>query len=343
MAGSLREKVAGFPDKPGIYFFRDAEGKVLYIGKARSLRDRVRSYFLPGPDIKVRNILAETADIDYHPDRFGEGSRLSREQLHPTAPAEVQSQAQGRQELPLSQADRPRGIPGGLHEPQGRARRVPVFRPLLSGRPRARYHPPRQQVLQGPRLRGGRLPGPQAAVPGARPRAVLGALRRTHLRGRLQERRGRRPALSRGTDRGAGPEPEGADAGGGRRTEIRGSRPPEGSPGHPRGPPAEAAGHRRRSRGPGRGGLCEVRGCGGPPCLLHEARQGPGFPRDVRARHGGALRQRYPGRARREVLRRSREAPEDPPALRARRRPAPRGGPGRRKRKKTPAHRPQGG
>ncbi len=65
MTGSLREKVAGFPDKPGIYFFRDAEGQVLYIGKARSLRDRVRSYFLPGPDIKVRNILAETADIDY--------------------------------------------------------------------------------------------------------------------------------------------------------------------------------------------------------------------------------------------------------------------------------------
>ncbi len=65
MTGSLRDKVTGFPDKPGIYFFRDAEGKVLYIGKARSLRDRLRSYFLPGPDIKVRNILGETADIDY--------------------------------------------------------------------------------------------------------------------------------------------------------------------------------------------------------------------------------------------------------------------------------------
>jgi excinuclease ABC subunit C len=65
MTSSLRKKVAGFPEKPGIYFFRDAEGKVLYIGKARSLRDRVRSYFLPGPDIKVRNILGETADIDY--------------------------------------------------------------------------------------------------------------------------------------------------------------------------------------------------------------------------------------------------------------------------------------
>lgn len=33
------------PDSPGIYFFKDAEGKILYIGRATSLRDRVRSYF----------------------------------------------------------------------------------------------------------------------------------------------------------------------------------------------------------------------------------------------------------------------------------------------------------
>ena len=37
----------GLPDTPGVYFFRDAEGNILYIGKATSLRDRVRSYFNP--------------------------------------------------------------------------------------------------------------------------------------------------------------------------------------------------------------------------------------------------------------------------------------------------------
>lgn len=38
---------SGLPDCPGVYFFRDAEGNILYIGKATSLRDRVRSYFNP--------------------------------------------------------------------------------------------------------------------------------------------------------------------------------------------------------------------------------------------------------------------------------------------------------
>jgi excinuclease ABC subunit C len=61
----LKAKAAALPDRPGIYFFKNAAGRVVYIGKARSLRDRVRSYFLPNPDVKVRNVLGETADIDY--------------------------------------------------------------------------------------------------------------------------------------------------------------------------------------------------------------------------------------------------------------------------------------
>ena len=67
MAGTdeLKARAAELPAKPGIYFFKNASGEVVYIGKARSLRDRVRSYFLPNPDFKVRNILRETTDIDF--------------------------------------------------------------------------------------------------------------------------------------------------------------------------------------------------------------------------------------------------------------------------------------
>jgi excinuclease ABC subunit C len=61
----LKQKIKKFPVGPGIYFFKNAQGKVIYIGKARSLKNRVKSYFLPSPDIKVQNILSETDDIDY--------------------------------------------------------------------------------------------------------------------------------------------------------------------------------------------------------------------------------------------------------------------------------------
>jgi excinuclease ABC subunit C len=61
----LKQKISKFPDKPGIYFFKNRQGEVIYIGKARSLRNRVKSYFLPQPDIKVQNILSETDNVDY--------------------------------------------------------------------------------------------------------------------------------------------------------------------------------------------------------------------------------------------------------------------------------------
>ena len=61
----LRSKIARFPKKPGIYFFKNDKNEVIYIGKARSLRERVKSYFLPTSDLKINNILAETKAIDY--------------------------------------------------------------------------------------------------------------------------------------------------------------------------------------------------------------------------------------------------------------------------------------
>jgi excinuclease ABC subunit C len=61
----LKEMARSLPEKPGIYFFLGSQKQVLYIGKARSLSDRVKSYFLPTSDPKVLNILAEALDIDY--------------------------------------------------------------------------------------------------------------------------------------------------------------------------------------------------------------------------------------------------------------------------------------
>lgn len=61
----LKSESKNLPKKPGIYFFKDKGGKVIYIGKARSLKDRVKSYFLPTSDVKIKKILSETEEVDF--------------------------------------------------------------------------------------------------------------------------------------------------------------------------------------------------------------------------------------------------------------------------------------
>src|SRR6204780_3477623 len=63
----LKEKVASLPNEAGVYLFKDALNTILYVGKARSLRSRVRSYFLESrwADAKTGSLVREVADFDY--------------------------------------------------------------------------------------------------------------------------------------------------------------------------------------------------------------------------------------------------------------------------------------
>lgn len=64
---TVRAKLETLPSSPGVYVFRDHEGEVLYVGKARSLRSRVRSYFQPGSsDVRffVARLDAELGDVE---------------------------------------------------------------------------------------------------------------------------------------------------------------------------------------------------------------------------------------------------------------------------------------
>src|SRR5438876_4984146 len=69
MNDELSAKVKALPALPGIYKFKDAEGRVIYVGKATSLKARVRSYFAgrnrDGRGGKTSALLAQIADLEY--------------------------------------------------------------------------------------------------------------------------------------------------------------------------------------------------------------------------------------------------------------------------------------
>src|SRR5690348_3002207 len=64
----LTEKIRTIPLRPGVYLYKNAEGEVIYVGKAKSLRARVRSYFQEGvgeANAKTGSLLREAVDVDY--------------------------------------------------------------------------------------------------------------------------------------------------------------------------------------------------------------------------------------------------------------------------------------
>jgi excinuclease ABC subunit C len=63
----LHQKIRTLPTSPGVYLYKNAEGQIIYVGKANNLRSRVRSYFLEGKlaDVKTGSLLREAVDVDY--------------------------------------------------------------------------------------------------------------------------------------------------------------------------------------------------------------------------------------------------------------------------------------
>ena len=63
----LHQKIRTLPLSPGVYLYKNADGDIIYVGKANSLRARVRSYFLEGAaeNAKTGTLLREAVDLDY--------------------------------------------------------------------------------------------------------------------------------------------------------------------------------------------------------------------------------------------------------------------------------------
>jgi excinuclease ABC subunit C len=63
----LLQKIRTIPTEPGVYLYKNAEGDVIYVGKAKNLRSRVASYFHEGrwEDSKTGTLVREAVDVDY--------------------------------------------------------------------------------------------------------------------------------------------------------------------------------------------------------------------------------------------------------------------------------------
>ena len=67
MTDIVREKLKLLPENPGVYIMKDAAGKIIYVGKAVVLKNRVRQYFQSSRNHtpKVRAMVAKVADFEF--------------------------------------------------------------------------------------------------------------------------------------------------------------------------------------------------------------------------------------------------------------------------------------
>jgi len=63
---NIKEKLEHLPEKPGVYLLKDAKGEILYVGKALSLKKRVRSYFQKGPiSPRMASLILQICDVEW--------------------------------------------------------------------------------------------------------------------------------------------------------------------------------------------------------------------------------------------------------------------------------------
>lgn len=65
MNDTIKNKLALLPDQPGCYLMKDRQGTIIYVGKAKILKNRVRSYFTGSHDGKTQRLVSEIEDFEY--------------------------------------------------------------------------------------------------------------------------------------------------------------------------------------------------------------------------------------------------------------------------------------
>jgi len=152
-AGELEDKLDRLPARPGVYLYKDGKGQIIYVGKAASLKSRVRSYFQESraPDPKTDALVGQVRDLEY----IVTGNELEASSWSRTSSRStglVQHHPARRQALPVPQAHHQRGVPAaGRGATRAEGRRA-YFGAVLSRHGHARDTPARPPALSPPDL-----------------------------------------------------------------------------------------------------------------------------------------------------------------------------------------------
>ena len=202
----LHQKIRTLPTSPGVYLYKNAEGEIIYVGKAKNLRARVRSYFLEGAadNAKTGSLLREAVDLDYIVvDNEKEALALENNLIKQKKPRYniLLRDDKTYPYIKLTIGERyPRVYPTRRLRRDGSLYFGPYF-PDKPGLPNRRSDPP---ALSDSVLQARPEPLLSAAVPAVLHRALPGAVRgRTDHAGALRRSRARREAVPRRPRRGS--------------------------------------------------------------------------------------------------------------------------------------------
>ena len=178
------DKLETLPAQPGCYLFKDKKGEVVYVGKAKSLRSRVRSYFQQssGDERYFIPLLQRTVgDFETVVTATEKEAAILEDSLIKEHRPRYNVKLRDDKSYLCLRIDVTHAWPRLEPVRRPSRRRRALLRPLPLGDGRAPHAAPRQQALSAPHLLGPRVRQPQAAVPPVPDQALPRALR---LRGR---------------------------------------------------------------------------------------------------------------------------------------------------------------
>ena len=97
----FRAFVRQAPESPGVYIMRDGEGTIIYVGKAKVLRNRLLSYFSGKKEIKTRHLVSRVATIEWVLAGSEYDALIIEKQFYQGTQSQIQYQSEGREDLSL--------------------------------------------------------------------------------------------------------------------------------------------------------------------------------------------------------------------------------------------------